>query len=491
MTRRWLLPFLLLVLVSACSGGGSKSGVSVTTTSTALSSSLPARTAGWIRSDLKPVSQPEPAGGSLVLYVQAGSGLQVVALDPETGRTMWQQDASPGNITPGVTPAVGVVGSTVTFLTPVDNSTGAAELVGVDASTGQQLWHSSTGMFEDWPIPCPDDPSDVCTTGSLGQAQETQALRFRAGDGALAGAAVISTSTGGRSLGPDLYDPGVRNPDELLAVSGNAVAWERTLASVFPMQGASSDNGWNFDLVPADKLFVGSVEGPPITSSGTSVTIDLSKTMTAGFRVSDGAAVWRDSGTIYACNSPLPCPGGLPMAQLGLAYHGPTAGLRLRTTGTASASQASPTVHLGPGAQIVIEGFDLATGKTMWSYDAGADGPLLSQTPPLTGPSQAILPTRGGGSTLLNLITGAQSPVPNGTVAWCQSQISYTTQVAYPIGNGQLDYKRVGQEAIQPCRDSGTPAPTPDVVPGFVGTVEGGLTIWSESTGVVGAPTSS
>ena len=42
-------------------------------------------TVGWVRSDLKPVTQPELAGGVLVFYVEAGGGLQVAALDPMTG----------------------------------------------------------------------------------------------------------------------------------------------------------------------------------------------------------------------------------------------------------------------------------------------------------------------------------------------------------------------------------------------------------------------
>src|SRR5262249_37039034 len=82
-----------------------------------------------------------------------------------------------------------------------------------------------------------------------------------------------------------------------------------TLASVFPAPGLSTDNGWDFDRVPAAGLFVGSVAGPPVSSTGSSATIDLSRVMTAGFRISDGTAVWRDAGTLYACGW-LPCPGG-------------------------------------------------------------------------------------------------------------------------------------------------------------------------------------
>lgn len=487
-TRQWLWLPAIAVLAAGCSAGSSHSTAQ---TSTKSPTEKPA--VGWVRSDLKPVTQPESADGLLVLYVQAGGGLQVEALDPKTGQTVWHDIASPGGITAGVPPVLGVVGSTVAYLRPVDSSSGAAELVGVDAATGRQLWHTPTGMFEDWPAPCPDNPLDICTTGSLGQAQQTVALRFRASDGAAAGAAVISQSPGGRSLGPDLFDPGTRDPEMLLAVSGPSVAWTRTLASVFSSPGLSSDNGWDFNLVPAAGLFVGSVSGAPVSTTGSSETIDLSQSMTAGFRISDGTAVWRDPGTLFACGQPLPCPGGLPMTEQGLPYRAPTTGLRLRATGTATVSQSTLTPSLSPGADVVVEGFDLATGKTQWSYNAGADGPLLSQTPPLLGTNMVALPAPAGGMVALNLATGTHSSVPAGAAGWCEAPVTYTTQVGYPSqnGNGSAGYERVGQEAIRPCQASGASIAAPATVPGFVGTDVDGLTAWSESSEVSAAPTRS
>ena len=478
--RRWLWLSVVAVLVAGCSGGGSHSSAKPT--------------AGWVRSDLKPVTQPELAGGLVVLYVAAGGGLQVVALDPKTGRTLWHDRASPGSTTPGVAPVLGVAGSTVAFLSPVDDST-YSRLVGVAAATGRQLWHTPAGLFEDWPQPCPGDTLDICTTGSFGLAQQTQALRFRASNGAPAGAVLVSQSPGGRALGPDLFDPGVRNPEMLLSVSGASVAWTRTLASVFPAPGLSTDHGWQFDRVPAAGLFVGSVDGPPLRSTGSSGTIDLSRAMTAGFRIPDGTAVWRDAGAIYACGV-LPCP---REAEDSSAYQPPTTGVRLRATGTANLN-LSPvvTVSPSPGADVVVEGFDLATGKTLWSYDAGADGLLLFQTPPLLGPHEVVLPAPGGGTVALDLASGAHSPVPPGSsgpsggAGWCVSTITYKTQVGYQTPNSTPgDYVRIGQEAIGPCEASGVSAAAiPRTVPGFVGTVIGGLTVWSESSKVAAAPTS-
>jgi hypothetical protein len=442
---------------------------------------------GWIRADLKPVSPPALADGVLVLYAQAGGGLAVVALDPQTGRTLWQDSASPGMITPGVASFLGTAGSTVVFLRPVNNSTGTAQVVGVAAATGRPRWHSPTGRFEDWPYLCPDNPGDICTTGSPGDAQQARALRYRASDGAPAGAAVISQILEGRSVGSDLYQlPG--RPETLTAVAGGSVAWTRPLASVFTSPGLSTDYGWDFDRVPAAGLFVGSVGGPPLRSTATSATISLSAPMTAGFRISDGAAVWREAGTLYACGQPLPCPGAPAGALLG--YRPPTIGVRLRSTGTASATQSSPLVTLSPDASTMVEGFSLATGKTLWSYDAGRDEQLFNEAVPLLGPYVVALPGPGGSTVALNLATGAHRPVPAGAVAWCQAIAVYTTLVPYPTVRG-ADYKRISGGLTKPCQPSGAAAAVPKTVPGYAGTDVDGLTVWSEPSEVVAAPTSS
>jgi hypothetical protein len=139
---------------------------------------------------------------------------------------------------------------------------------------------------------------------------------------------------------------------------------------------------------------------------------------------------------------------------------------------------------------MMVEGFDLATGKTLWSYNAGSDGSLFTQPPPLLGPYVVALPAPGGGMVALDLTTGIPKPIARGTGAWCQSWTIYKTQVVgYRPAKGKPVYDRVGQPAIQACQASGAPAATPRSVPGFVGAVTGGLTVWSEPAKVVAAPT--
>jgi outer membrane protein assembly factor BamB len=381
-----------------------------------------------------------------------------------------------------VAPSLGVAGSTVAFLSPIDNSTGSSELVGVDAATGRRLWHTPTGAFEDWPAPCPDVARDICTTGSIGSAQGTTALRFHASDGTPAGAVTIAQSGGGRMIGPDLYDPGVRSPEAMVAVSGDSVNWDKPLASMFSQED-STDYGWSFIRVPAAGLFVGSVGGPPVSVTATTGIISLARGATAGFRISDGSVAWQDPGSWFACGQ-LPCPGQ------GLGNGIPTMGLRLRATGTVSNDLSTGTLTLSPGATVTLEGFDLATGKTIWSYDAGSDADLLDSTPPVIGSEVIALPAKASGEMVaLNLATGKPAPLSATAAGWCASGVEYKTKVPFPKPGGGSQYERQASSGYEPCDASRDSASFPAKVPGFAGITVDGLTVTSDSSEVAATPT--
>jgi len=348
------------------------------------------------------------------------------------------------------------------------------------------LWRTPAELFTDWPWPCADDSLDICTTG-FAPGQQTVALRFWASDGRAVAAVPISLLPGAFGMAPGLYLP-VFSPEMLAAVRGASIAWIRTLASVFPLPGVSTGYGWNLDEITAAGLYVGSVGAAPVASTSSATTYDLSRAMTAGFRISDGATVWRDPGTTYVCGVQLPCPG---VDRTAVTYQAPTIGLRLRVTGTETVSRSPAPPILSPGADVVVEGFSLATGKTLWSYNAGR-GYFSAHSLPLLGRYVAIVPAPGGSTAALNLTTGARSPVPAGAVAWCLSYAVFKTQVGYAASrNGPLSYERLTQEMIEPCHASGASVAVPRTVPGFVGTVVDGLTVWSESSEVAAAPTSS
>jgi outer membrane protein assembly factor BamB len=457
------------LVLAACSGSSSKPPAA-------------AAGAGWVRTDLKPVSQPYLAGGRFVLYVAGTTGLQVVALDPKTGRTVWTRAASASGVTQGVAPTFAIDGNFVVFLRDAGN--GSAALVGLDARDGSPVWTSAPGVFADWADSCADDATAVCTTGfALDQPKLPREARFVVATGDSLPSPTFPAGSSPRSIAPDLYDLGTRKPEMFAATNKGKVVWQQPLASVFTLAGASTDNGWNFDRVPGIGLFVGSVMGAPVSSTATSAVFDLSKTMTAGVRTADGSAAWRDFGTQYAC-SDLPCPGTMQGSEGTTNYESPAQGLRLRLRGIVKASKrGSPSFS---NFNVTVEGFALRSGKTLWSYDAGPDRDLLESTSlPELAENTIVLANRDKVLTALNLATGSRNPVPGGAIAWCQAPTRYTTNV--PDGkNPTTSYQ--GDNALFPCRASGKGIATPKQVPRFVGPVLSGVVAWSEADKVVARP---
>ena len=490
---KWAAAFSVVVFFAGCSSGGHSSarpstrGANTSGTN-AKTCSAGSSARGWVRSDLHPVTQPVVAGCDFVLYDAVGGDLRVVALDAATGRTVWQTGASSSAVTPGVSPRLAVTAGVVTILKAFGSGR-TAQIVGLDERTGSLVSHSlrrSTDV-NGWPEVCPDDATTVCATVSDPTNGQTAVWRFTAKTGKQLASPIISTTSSGRDVGPDLYDPGLRTPDMLVAVDRGSIAWRHPLASVFTEPGLSTDNGWNFDRVPKLGLFVGSVNGPPVSETTNSEVIDMSKTMTAGFRLRDGAPAWSNPGARYVCTE-LPCTGAANPTT-GIPYGPQTFGLRIRGTGTITFTFKPEHATFDPGAKVVLEGFDLATGRTSWSFDAGQDLPLVEDTvPPQLGVETVLLPNSAGKLTTLNLATGATTRLASTASLWCQKPTTYTSKIPYHFSNGRTDNTYQGENATFPCDPQGHALPVPAQVPTFVGPTLNGLIAWSESNKVIAAP---
>jgi hypothetical protein len=379
-----------------------------------------------------------------------------------------------------------VAGTTVIYLSPAPNS--GARLAAVDATTGRERWRSRAGRLSSWPGICADDAQTVCLSG------EGAELRFGVQTGELLQALQIAPTTAGREIGRGLYDPAERRPELLEAVDGNSIAWREKLATIFPLPGVSTDYGWNFDRYQQLGLFVGSAGSAPVRQNKTTATIDFTREMSAGFRISDGKPVWRDPGSLYACGY-LPCPGQAnpSVSRQADGSREPTIGIRLRISGQATykLTGLSPPL-ISRKSRVIVEGFDPATGSRRWSFDAGHDTGLMAQTllPPQTSAASIALRTAGGYREV-DLSSGAQHGVPARTVGWCRRMISYRQTKAYNAGNGRALYDYVGQDGLFACTLDGRPAKQPARVPAFIaqlGAESGGLIAWSDKNGFFAAP---
>ena len=103
----------------------------------------PAERAGWQRTDLRPVSQPVSSGGHVLLYAGGGGGLQLVALDPKTGKTVWTRPATPSAAASGVAPQLVGDDTAVVYLAKSGN---LARVAALDSRSGKVLWGTTAGV---------------------------------------------------------------------------------------------------------------------------------------------------------------------------------------------------------------------------------------------------------------------------------------------------------------------------------------------------------
>jgi hypothetical protein len=445
--------------------------------------------AGWQRTDLRPVTQPALAGGLFVLYASAPGGLELIAVDPATGRTVWSHPASPAGTTQGVAPVVALTGPGIVFLAPATGTLG--RLTDVDVRTGAVVWQSEPRPFTTWPGACPDDPSAVCLSYQSNVVDSGAELRFDAATGRPLPFTRIA-GDGVRELGTGLLDPGDRFPDRLAAIRGGSIAWNRPADRIFG-HSVSSDNGWNFDRYADIGLYVGWLGPDPDAVSGQKLVTHLANNETVGFRIADGSVVWRARGA-YACFT-LPCP-GVPEAG-GFAGPDPNGsgasiGVRLVQRGTTREGIFDESFAFSRDAGVTIQGFVPATGRALWGFDAGRDIDLLDFTaPPRTGLSTIVVPNPRGRLRELDVATGARRPIDATTPAWCRRFTTFRAPADDGFGDIATD-DFAGQEGLVPCRaGDARRLPTPAVVPAFVGQLAAsaaGLVAWGDTTGLFARP---
>jgi outer membrane protein assembly factor BamB len=436
-----------------------------------------ARAAAWKRTDLKPVSQPSAVGDRLVLYAAAPPGLRLIAVSGRTGSTLWSVAATPSLNARGEAPTVMTSGGTVIYMRPAVG--GVTELVARDVATGRDLWRVP-GLFTSWPEACPESPAAVCVTGSLlWQKRQTYLLSLDAGNGETRAIATLGKRSGGRRIAPGLFDPGARSPELLLAAQSSRVTWRQPLGNVFTLQGSSTDWGWNFDRIERHGLFVGSPGWAPRSRTSSRIVVDVSRSITAGFRIRDGAVAWRSRGTTYRCTY-LPCPGQEDAGA-------PSVGVRFRESGTVTATRQRPKPVASRGAKVVVEGFDPHTGRTLWTFDAGREIGLLSRTyeAPQLDATTVVLRDERQRRFAVDLSTGSKRSVPPSTRGWCRESTRYTSR---RTGGSPVTW--AGRDALFPCTVAGRRSSV-GRAPAFVGEIGarvGSLVVWSERSAVVGAP---
>ncbi|MFC4047098.1 PQQ-binding-like beta-propeller repeat protein [Dactylosporangium siamense] len=437
--RFWLL--VVAGLLAGCDGGG--------TPSAAKSPAPPPLAQAWTRTDLKPIGQLTAVAGVAVGYVADSGRLQLLALDPATGKTLWQRAASPGEVVTGIAVTVTVVDGKVVYFRADPKGNLFASMVVADPRSGEDLAVTAPALFVSPPAEC-SNKTDVCTISRTSYKDRAVPHRLRMTD-----KQYVEENTGepagARSIGAGgLTDLGTRKPETLAVVRDGKVVWKRPLAEAFPA-GFSTDHGWNWQLYSQQKLYIGSVYGDSTGTRDTTLTRDLATgSATAALSETDGAVVWRDSGSSLHCSSLLDLPVNPDDAD------GPAVAVRCRSKGTSTWSAATKK-STRTGLDVVIEGFDVMTGKTTWSVPVGAADELAGgdQRPAVAGPARVLI-TGGTGPVVIDLISGkAEKPAADATF-WCGASSEFTYDEPYYF-DGKPETKRRGGTLGVACGIDGKP----------------------------------
>ncbi|MDX6234899.1 MAG: hypothetical protein QOH68_4038 [Nocardioidaceae bacterium] len=459
MVRRLGLALAALTLAVSCTSGGKVEDRAARTTTSPTTEEVATPEGGWVGAGPTPASRLQASGGHIVyLGVNDDDHLELVGLDPATGKVAWRRASTHGVRISGVELVLMVDATTAFHFEPSDNVAAAAfgrgsssgvDIVAVDTATGQVRWHQP---LDAPPMPPADDCGGaVCTYVDPGDETLTR-VRFDRATGAILG-------VGSHDLEPILGNQGdaavsaARSDSLILGTSGYGATevWRHTRAEVFGDETLTPDYGWSG---------FGAPDGTWVLWLGTEAD---SVGAVAGVGAT-GAPLWRRADT-------LPC---------------------FFLTGDVLAQRNPPVLCAGrfdAGAGTLdltsIEGVDPVSGTARWTVASpGFDGfePGSSVARLADGTFVLDLPER---RLKLDLSSGPVDLESTPPDLWCEA----------PSDGQSIDDPVVGPDeyvtptTYEPCQlGTGPDGHTPGSVPQFAGAQVGGFGAWISDGRVVAAP---
>jgi PQQ-like domain len=422
--------------------------------------------AQWDDTSVHPVTAPVTVAGRVIVYTVDAGQLTLRALDPSSGATLWSRPVSVAQSTPGEPFDVAYLGTTVfSYAAAGDPAQHVAELVAFDAASGAQKWITEQPIsYADMPKLCSDQAA-LCDSAYVA-ANQSQEIRTDLATGMQS----LLSSNAGRSLGVGVWDAGVRQPEyiEHLNDTTGAVVWKDNVRQLFGSP-VTSDYGWNWDSY--GDVYVGWLSTVP--SNTGSRTLALGGQQTVGIRASDGKRLWVQPG-LYGCPAQALTDAGQPFAVRCV----------IKGTATFDPSGGDPTTS---GLDVTIQGFDVHTGRTLWSDHIGnAPGALGlgSQSAVRMNGEVFALTDATGNTKLINLKTGAITATAVGAAGWCIQNSTYNLDGINQQNGTPIDFASGG--LIAPCTPSGAPSAAADGTSTGAGTATGGYFIWAAKDGLHG-----
>lgn len=379
LTRTAFAAACTALLIPACSSQEHASSPPVASHKSPDSAATSSRPAGaniaWQSQGVRPLSGVTVTGDTGLLYAHGSTGLEVVAIDLKSGRTLWRRAAVPSGHQPGIAMHVATAGGVAAYYR--GDMTGRAQVVFVDARTGAEKATfpavAGGGAFGDLPSECDDLDDQICAVFSPDSSPTRVIMDPKSGQMRTDDLAEDS----GQSISTDLER--TTGTQLVHRVAGKAGWTFDTESSVG--QGYSTDWGWDFRLSKTKHQYVGSLvrnaqDAPNYLARSAEITAVAIDERT-------GRLLWKKPGIDTYCLSDLrPADADAPL--LACRWH---SGEAASTIG----SDDKPAET--PGAMDVIL-LDPTTGSVKWSQPVG------------TVPSRWLKPTLSGGTVYLDTVQG-------------------------------------------------------------------------------------
>lgn len=446
---RSLAALVGVLLLAACSGGGQKAAPTTTSSTDSSSSSSETRPtaprsaddADWVGQGLQPISQLVGAGGRIVyLGVDDNEQLQLIGLNPSTGRVVWHRPSTMANSVPGVQEQLVVRGDVVYHVEPVGagnsrvalpaQANRAADVVAIDARTGNETWRVAFGPGISTPLEACGDGLCVYSLAAAGHLDITR-LHFVDGHKLSQGHAAFEPvlATDGESAVSAARDS---NGVALTSGFGTTTVWTHTRMEVFGTADVTPDAGWTG--VHIDGVWVISLGADGPSLGATSGVTD------------EGTTLWTRPDT-QACFVLTDDPSTEPVL-------------------CGQVDRATQRFTMG-----VVERVDPTTGAGLWSVDASAIDILHPASSLVRMDTTVYALELPAGDITLDLVSGAGA-APTQTSGWCETFGDFVTVE--------------GQDAIvamswAPCTLGVGPNHAPPTsVPEFAGPTVDGFGAWVE-----------
>jgi hypothetical protein len=417
---------------------------------------------GWTDA-LHVVGSPVAAGNAvLVLNVNADHQLELSGVNVADGTTTWTHPFSASEITPGVAFGPTVLDDTVLALTPAGSSDDpVVKAQGLDVTTGKVEWTVPQQLIlTDAPVVCAGGQFfclavflTPTTTGLVVLNPSTGSV-IRVIPGPNRNMAVAQP---GSTAEGDLWQTNTQTPTLEQTSSSGRSLWTQPVASLFGGSQYSPNYGWDFLL--QGPLDVGSIGTAP-----TGATLSLSDSKTLGISAADGSVKWTVPGYFL-------CGGGLQFLA---------ADVVCQYSGTAVESARSVNMS---GVSLTLRGLDESSGTMTWSERVlGTQALSLGTNVAFADGTHLVVQLPSHTRVVLDVQSGATSPVATHAVFWCEQIPTYKVHAAKGAAAAG---ERVSSPVFRSCTAAGTPASgLPTTTPGTVGVRAGGYFVWPTPAGL-------